>query len=222
MVQHALGDVHSTFSGQPRPFSLTEQLATQPFHSASLPLDAQVPDKIWKEEFVDFGVLLSNPDPTARYELKVWPSPAGHPASVVLEPTAKSKQKRNISDWLCAFHIFFSIYMQRYSHDHCQIVQYLAARDRNWPYYDENFPFLRQTQAFLSRSLWRPFIGNCGCACRIIRVEQAMCLHRKVQHAHLRLRLLHRAFAINFTVEPTAQDVNLSTFVLSVTVHIVL
>ena len=82
--------------------NLTEQLPTQPFHSASLPLDARVPEKIkekiWKEEFVDFGVLLSNPDPTARYELNVRPSPAGHPASLVLEPTAKSKQIRNISD----------------------------------------------------------------------------------------------------------------------------
>ena len=154
LVQDALGDVHSTLSGQPRPFNLTEQLPTQPFHSASLPLDARVPEKIkekiWKEEFVDFGVLLSNPDPTARYER---PSPAGHPASIVLEPTAKSKQIRNISNWLRAFHIFVSIYTQRYSHEtpalmkYCQIVQDLAARDYNWSYYDENFRFLRQTQA---------------------------------------------------------------------------
>ena len=81
------------------------------------------------------------------------PSPAGHPASLVLEPTTKSKQIRNLSDWLRAFHIFVSIYTQRYSHEtpalmkYCQIVQDLAARDHNWSYYDENFRFLRQTQA---------------------------------------------------------------------------
>ena len=142
LVQDALGDAHSTISGQPRPFNLTEQLPTQPFYSASLPLDARVPDKIkekiWKEEFVDFGVLLSNPDPTARYERNVRPSPAGYPTSLVLEPTAKSKQIRNLSDWLCAFQIFVSIYAQRYSHEapalmkYCQIVQDLAARDHNW------------------------------------------------------------------------------------------
>ena len=40
LVQDALGDVHSTLSGQPRPFNLTEQLPTHTFHSASLPLDA--------------------------------------------------------------------------------------------------------------------------------------------------------------------------------------
>ena len=93
LVQDALGDVHSTLSGQPRPFNLTEQLPTQPFRSASLPLDARVPEKI-KE--------------------KIW---KGHPASLVLEPTTKSKQIRNLSDWLRAFHIFVSIYTQRYSHE---------------------------------------------------------------------------------------------------------
>ena len=74
LVQDVLGGVHSTLSGQPRPFNFTEQLPTQTFHSASLPLDARVPEKmkerIWREEFVDFAVFLGNPDPTARYELK--------------------------------------------------------------------------------------------------------------------------------------------------------
>ena len=128
LVQDALGDVHSTLSGQPRKFSLTEQLPTQPFYSASLPLDARVPDKIkeniWKEKFVDFGVLLTNPDQTARYELNVQPS-----------------------------HIFVSIYTQRCSHQtptlmkHCQIVQDLAARDHHSSHYDENFRFLHETRA---------------------------------------------------------------------------
>jgi hypothetical protein len=84
----------------------------------------------------------------------VRPSDAGRPASLVLEPTAKSgKQIKNINDWLRAFHIFLSIYTQRYAHEtpalmkYCQLVQDLAARDHNWFYYDENFRFLRQTQA---------------------------------------------------------------------------
>ena len=159
LVQGALDEAHSNISGQARPFTIPEQLLpNQPFNSASLPLDARVPDKIkekiWREEFVDFGVLLSNPDPTARYEINVRPSDAGRPASLVLEPTAKSgKQIKNINDWLRAFHIFVSIYTQRYTHEtpalmkYCQLVQDLAARDHNWFYYDENFRFLRQTQA---------------------------------------------------------------------------
>ena len=50
LVQGALGEVHSTLSGQPRPFNFTEQLPIKPFHSASLTLDAQVPEKI-KEKY---------------------------------------------------------------------------------------------------------------------------------------------------------------------------
>ena len=121
LVQDALGDVHSTLSGHSRPFNLTEQLPAQTFHSACLPLDARVPEKIkekvWREEFVDFGVLLRNQDLTARYELKLGPSPAGQPASPVLEPTAKSKHIRHINDWLRAFHILVSIHTQRYLHE---------------------------------------------------------------------------------------------------------
>ena len=128
LVQVALGDVHSTLSGQPSPFNLTEQLPAQTFHSACLPLDARVPEKIkekvWGEEFVDFGVLLSNPNPTARYEFNVRPSPAGLPASLALEPTTKCKQIRNISDWLRAFHIFVSIYTQRYLHETPALMKY--------------------------------------------------------------------------------------------------
>ena len=118
LVQGTLGEAHSNISGQAHPFTIPEQLlSNQPFNSASLPLDARVPDKmkekIWREEFVDFGILLSNPDPTARYEINVRPSDAGRPASLVLKRTAKSgKQIKNINDWLRAFHIFVSIYTQ--------------------------------------------------------------------------------------------------------------
>jgi hypothetical protein len=125
LVQGALGEAHSNISGQASPirFTIPEQLLpNQPFNSASLPLDVRVPDKIkeklWREEFVDFGILLSSPDPTARYEINVRPSDAGRPASLVFEPTPKSgKQITNINDWLRAFHIFVSIYTQRYTRD---------------------------------------------------------------------------------------------------------
>ena len=115
LVNDALAEVHSNISGQTCPCTIPEpSLPQQPFHSASLPLDARVPDKIkakiWKE-FVDFSVLLSNPDPTTHYEINVRPLETGQPASLVLEPAAKSnKQIKNINDWLRAFHIFVYIY----------------------------------------------------------------------------------------------------------------
>ena len=160
LVNDALAEVHSNISGQTRPCTIPEpSLPQQPFHSASLPLDAGVPDKIkakiWKEEFVDFSVLLSNPDPTTHYEINVRPSETGQPASVVLEPAAKpNKQIKNINDWLRAFHIFVSIYTLKYPHEsyalmkYGQVVQDLAACEHNWYYYDEHFRFLRVPWAF--------------------------------------------------------------------------
>ena len=139
----------------------------------------------------NFGVLLSNPDTTARYELNWRPSPAGKPEPLVLEPTAKSKQIRNINDWLHAFHIFVSIHTQRYLHEtpalrkYCQIVQDLAGRARNWSFYDENFRFLLQTQG--SQVPSATFHWELCFARGIIPVEQVMCLHRKVLHNQFRL-----------------------------------
>ena len=72
LVQGALGEVHSTLLGQPRSFNFTEQLPIQPFHSASLPLDGWVPEKIkekiWREEFVRFRSFSeqSRPNRTLR------------------------------------------------------------------------------------------------------------------------------------------------------------
>ena len=93
-------------------------LPQQPFHSTSLPLDARVPEKIkakiWNEEFVNLGAIVSNPDPNTRYEINFRPSEIDQSASLVLEPTAKSKRIKSISDWLRAFHIFVAVYTKKY------------------------------------------------------------------------------------------------------------
>ena len=58
LVQGALGEAHSNISGQARPFTIPEQLLpNQPFNSASLPLDARVPDKI-KEKYGGKSLLI--------------------------------------------------------------------------------------------------------------------------------------------------------------------
>ena len=68
----------------------------------------------------------------------------------------------------------------------------------------------------------RPFIGNCGYVRKILhRVDQVMCQPRKTLRENLRFCLYRGVSAINFTAEPTARDAISSTFVLSVTEHIV-
>jgi hypothetical protein len=92
------------------------------------------------------------------------PSDAGRPASLVLEPTAKSgKQIKNIN---IGFALFTFLYLFTPNDTHmrppalmkyCQLVQDLATRDHNWFYYDENFRFFRQTQA--SQVPWDRSLG---------------------------------------------------------------
>ncbi len=60
-----MATAHSIVTGQPHPLTLpssSELFTQQPFHSANLPLDARVPEKIkaniWNEEFVDLGALV--------------------------------------------------------------------------------------------------------------------------------------------------------------------
>ena len=119
-------------------------------------VSAKLKGKIWDEEFIDFGSLLSNSaNGNDKYQLSFLSSNGGLPASFCLEPAAKPKKILNIEAWLQAFHIFVGVYTQRYPVEapalmkYGQTIQDLAARGQNWRFYDENFRFLRQTQRTL-------------------------------------------------------------------------
>ena len=119
-------------------------------------VSAKLKGKIWDEEFIDFGSLLSNSaNGNDKYQLSFLSSNGGLPASFCLEPAAKPKKILNIEAWLQAFHIFEGVYTQRYPVEapalmkYGQTIQDLAARGLNWRFYDENFRFLRQTQRTL-------------------------------------------------------------------------
>lgn len=132
------------------------------FQSVSVPIDARVPikikNKIWNEEFVDFGSLLSNPVHDNKYQLSVQGSGSGQAAALTLEPVTKAKVIQTIDVWMNAFRIFVGVYTRKFPQEapalmkYGDIVQDLAARGQNWRFYDENFRFLRQNQA--SDLLW--------------------------------------------------------------------
>ncbi len=88
--------------------------------SADLPIDSQVStkikDKIWNEEFVDFGALLSNPGHD-KYQISVQNSDAGTPASVCLEPVSQPKKIMSIEVWQQAFNICAVVYTQKYLYE---------------------------------------------------------------------------------------------------------
>ena len=127
------------------------------FMSVNLPLDARVPakirSKILQNEFVDFGSLLVNPAFEDKFQITLQPSREGTSPSLALEPVNKAKRITSVDVWLQAFHVFVGIYTAQYPHEAPGLMKYgatiqdLAARGHNWRFYDENFRFLRQSQA---------------------------------------------------------------------------
>ena len=168
LVNGAIAAAHSHITGAPQLLptinvassdtGVSSDTPGQIFLSTSLPIDSQVSaklkGKLWNEEFVDFGSLLSNPGQD-KYQLSVLSSDAGLPASFCLEPVSRPKKIMTIDAWQQAFHIFVGVYTQKYPHEAPALMKYgqtirdLAARGQNWRFYDENFRYLRQTQRSL-------------------------------------------------------------------------
>ena len=127
---------------------------TQLFCSSALAVDARIPDKIrakiWSQEYVDFGLLLTSPVADSGYRLAV--SNQGNTPAISLEPISQAKKINSIETWVKCFHIFVAVYTTKFPVEapalmkYGEIIQDLAVRGFNWKYYDENFRFLRQSQ----------------------------------------------------------------------------
>ena len=125
--------------------------------SVTLPIDARIPakirGKIIQNEFVDFGSLLVHPAFEDKFRITLQPSQEGSSPSLALEPVNKAKRITSIDVWLQAFHVYVGNFTAQYPHEAPGLMKYgatiqdLAARGHHWRYYDENFRFLRQSQA---------------------------------------------------------------------------
>ena len=154
VVQGSLATVSNAVTGLlPSTSEGPPPLPGQCFQSVGLPVDARVSDKlrekIWKDEFIDFGSLLANPVLANRFQLTVHNAESGPLPSLCIEPISKSKKITSIESWLSSFHIFVGVYTKQFPHEapalmkYCETIQDLAGRGHNWKYYDENFRFLR-------------------------------------------------------------------------------
>ncbi len=127
------------------------------FTSVSMAVDACVPDKIktkiLQEEYIELGTLLVTPSYNDKYHLTLQPAKEGSTQSFALEPATRPKRITSIDMWLHAFHVFVGVYTGRYPQEAQGLMKYgstiqdLADRGHNWRFYDENFRFLRQSQA---------------------------------------------------------------------------
>ena len=150
LVEEAIATAHTQTAGAPHilPTNIITQArsqASQTFLSASLPIDSQISckikEKIWNEEFVDFGALLSNPGQN-KYQISLQNSEAGTSASFCLEPVSRPKKIMSIEVWQQAFYIFAGVYTQKHPHEAPALMKYgqtirdLAARGQNWRFCD--------------------------------------------------------------------------------------
>ena len=156
VVEDAVRAVGSTLAGEGGMLSGAAK-PNEVFTSVNLPVDARVPakikTKIWQEEFIDFGSLLVQPHLDEKFQITIHNSKEGSSPSLALEPLNKAKRITSIDTWIQAFHVFVGVYTGRYPQEAPGLMKYgatiqdLAARGHNWRFYDDNFRFLRQSQA---------------------------------------------------------------------------
>ena len=118
---------------------------------------SRVPDKIqskiWANEYIDLGTLLSSLPGEPKYNFTVKSYGSNQPV-VSLEPVQNSKHITSIDQWTTTFHVFVVDYTIRFPDSAPGLMKYsatvrdLAAKNAHWRYYDENFRYLRQKSLF--------------------------------------------------------------------------
>ena len=124
------------------------------FSSVTFDLESRVSDrvkaKIWANEYVDFGSVLTVSPDESKYRISVTDD-HDH-TSLCLEHVKPKRRSLTIDQWLTAFNVFVAVYtiktpsaissLKKY----CEVVRNIAAKQGNWRYYDEQFRFLRQSK----------------------------------------------------------------------------
>ena len=124
------------------------------FSSVTFDLESRVSDrvkaKIWANEYVDFGSLLTVSPDESKYRISVTDD-HDHP-SLCLEHVKTKRCSLTIDQWLTAFNVFVAVYTIKTPSainslmKYCEVVQDIAAKQGNWRYYDKQFRFLRQSK----------------------------------------------------------------------------
>lgn len=108
----------------------TEARRTTEFRSVAISLAARVNSKtkakIWVQEYIDLGSLLSIAPSTNSYSLslKLTNDNSSATSKLCLEPNDKSLCIFNINQWLTAFNIFVSVYTKQFNQAAPKLMKY--------------------------------------------------------------------------------------------------
>lgn len=123
------------------------------FTSVAIDLEARVSAKlkakIWADEYIDFGALLSSFPDDDKFILSF--NNDGKSPSLCLEPSKPKPKFLSLGQWQTAFNTFVAVYTVKYPLKvaallkYCEVVRDIANKSGNWRYYDQQFRYLRQT-----------------------------------------------------------------------------
>ena len=123
------------------------------FTSVAIDLEARVSAKlkakIWANEYVDFGALLSSFPDDEKFVLS-FNNNEGKSPSLCLEPPKPKPKFLSSGQWQTAFNTFVAVYTVKYPLEvaallkYCEVVRDIANNSGNWCYYDQQFRYLRQ------------------------------------------------------------------------------
>ena len=124
------------------------------FTSVAIDLEARVSAKlkakIWANEYVDFGALLSSFPDDEKFVLS-FNNNDGKSPSLCLEPSKPKPKFLSLGQGQAAYNTFVAVYTVKYPLKvaallkYCEVVRDVANKSGNWCYYDQQFRYLRQT-----------------------------------------------------------------------------
>ena len=159
VVSDEVSDIRATRTSGSQDVPLLNEGESNPkrvFTSIAVSLGSRVSSKlkakIWAEEYVDFGALLSISPQQEKYSLSMGRlTGSSRDPQLTLEPCHQPKKITTIDQWLTAFHTYVSIYCEKSTENtsrlmkYCETVRDIAQKPGDWQYYDEQFRYLRQS-----------------------------------------------------------------------------
>ncbi len=118
----------------------TQELAPLSTDSLGFHLPQATRDKIFKGEFVEFSGLLKGWDRNGQHDGTLKINKDG-----LLEMQRSTNDIKQIGEWMTAFTIFSSVYLEQFPQKHQELLKYMyviqlaAKRGQNWIHYDRQF-----------------------------------------------------------------------------------
>ena len=123
----------------------------QSFSSIAIALGSRISPKIWANEYIDLGALLSLSPNQDRYSISLAQAPTSSTQpKLTMEPCQLSKKIHSFNQRLSAFNTFVAIYAVKFPNEtpklmkYCEIIRDISVKPGDWYFCDEQFRYIRK------------------------------------------------------------------------------